>query len=394
MALSPMPGLPSSVTSRIIAVNDLDMYILEASPPSNPSTKPPLVLLLHGFPEMAYSWRKVMVPLSKRGYLVVAPDQRGFGQTRTRGTKEQIAYDDDLASFAILNVTADIVALVSVLGYTSVEAVVGHDAGSRIAAQCALIRPDIFKSVVIMSGPFSGPPSLDSFTNPNTKPVIQQLDEALSALDPPRKHYTMYYSTPQADIDMSRPPQGLHNFLRTYFHVKSADWKPNNAAKPLSPTPLAMSVMPHYYIMPFSQTMPQCIAPDAPSPEEVAQSTWLPEDELEVYVSRYRETGFQGGLNWYRCQTDPGRWGRDMRIFAGKRIDVPAMFMSGAQDWGVHQYPGTLEAMRTKACSSMKDEDFVLVEGAGHWVQQEQPEAVVENLVRFLKKNGNPSGSL
>ena len=405
--LQPLPGLPPGITSRIIAVNDLDIHILESKPTatsvSQTSKPPPLLILIHGFPEFCYSWRKVMVPLAQQGYFVVAPDQRGFGQTTLRrypGSTttttttplsgygrdgQMIKFDDDLTPFGPLNMAADIVSLVHVLGYTSVAGIIGHDYGSRIASYCALIRPDHFKSVVIMSAPFTGTPSL-SETDLTVKSFIHLLNDQLAVLDPPRKHYTMYYSTPEANADMSNPPDGLHTFLRTYFHVKSGDWEQNSGVRELSPSALSMSTMPYYYIMPLSETMPSCLAPFTPTKDEIERNKWLPEAELAVYVSQYAQTGFQGGLNSYRCLTDPKRWAQDTRIFHGKQITIPAMFLSGAYDWGVHQFPGAMNVMRTKAFLNMKDEDFVLVEGTGHWIQQEKPDVVVQNLLRFLNK--------
>ena len=339
-----------------------------------------------------------MVPLAQQGYFVVAPDQRGFGQTTLRRYSEStttplsgygrdgkmIKFDDDLTPFRLLNMAADIVSLVHVLGYTSVAGIIGHDYGSRVASYCALIRPDLFKSVVIMSAPFTGTPSL-SETDLTVKPFIHLLNDQLAVLDPPRKHYMMYYSTPEANADMS-DPDGLHTFLRTYFHVKSGDWGQNSGVRELEPSALSMSTIPYYYIMPLSETMPSCLALFTPTKDEIEQNKWLPEAELAVYVSQYAQTGFQGGLNSYRCLTDPQRWAQDTRIFHGKQITIPAMFLFGACDWGVYQFPGAVNVMRTKTCSNMKDEDFVLVEGAGHWVQQEKPEVVVQNLLRFLDK--------
>jgi len=114
----------------------------------------PLVLLLHGFPELAWSWRKVMPALAAAGFHVVAPDQRGFGRT----TGWDPAYDGDLASFRPLSLMQDLLSLIFSMDYGSVTAVVGHDFGSPVAAHCALIRPDIFSAVVMMSAPFAGPP--------------------------------------------------------------------------------------------------------------------------------------------------------------------------------------------------------------------------------------------
>ena len=334
-----------------------------------------------------------MIPLAQQGYFVVAPDQRGFGQTRllrrySGSTSEDfnrdgkmIKFDDDLAPFGTLNMAADIVSLVHVLGYTSVAGIIGHDCGSQVASYCALIRPDLFKSVVIMSAPFTGTPSPQE-TDVTGKPSFHLLNDQLAALDPPRKHYTMYYSTPEANADMTDPDR-LHAFLRTYFHVKSGDWEQNSGVRELARSALSMSILPYYYIMPLSETMPSCLAPFAPTKDEIEQNKWLPEAELAVYVSQYAQTGFQGGLNWYRRLTDPQRWAQETRIFHGKQVTIPAMFLSGTHDWGVHQFPGALNVMRTKVFLNMKDEDVVLVQGAGHWIQQEEPEVVVENLLRF-----------
>ncbi|MCW5625670.1 MAG: alpha/beta fold hydrolase, partial [Burkholderiales bacterium] len=129
--------LPAGVRARFIDNgNGLSMHVLEAG---FESPGRPCVLLLHGFPEIAYSWRKVMPALAAAGYHVVAPDQRGFG--RTQGADRR--YDGDLGSFRMTNIVGDAVGLVSALGYRSVAAVFGHDSGSLVAAWCALIRPDV-----------------------------------------------------------------------------------------------------------------------------------------------------------------------------------------------------------------------------------------------------------
>ena len=395
MSVPTLPGLPSGITSRIVAVQDLDIHILEAAPPStDSSSKPPLLLLLHGFPELAYSWRKIMTPLAAEGYLVVAPDQRGYGQTKSRKPGERqgkISYDDDIAPFRMINLATDIVGLVYALGYTSVAAIIGHDFGSPVAAHCALIRPDLFRSMVLMSAPYSGPPELSEFEKPDAKSLAHRVNEMLAKLDPPFKHYTMYFSGPDADRDMLNPPGGLHAFLRGYYHLKSADWEKNGSCAPVDLSKGvvgALAVLPQYYIMPFSKTMPECIVDNAAS-EEIASSTWLTDEELDYYINQFQERGFQGGLNWYRCQTDSLKWSEDLRIFSGKEIEVPAMFIGGVRDWGVWQIPGAAEKMRQRLRRQMNEDDFVLVDGAGHWVQQEKPEAVVRNLLRFLRKTSS-----
>src|ERR1700692_4216385 len=150
----PQSPPPSAIRSRYLeGINGLRMHLLEAG---FESPGRPCVLLLHGFPELAFSWRKVMPQLAEAGYHVIAPDQRGYGRT----TGWDASYDGDLASCRLLNLVRDALGLVSAFGYASVDAVVGHDFGSSVAAWCALVRPDVFKSVTLMSAPFAGPPPL------------------------------------------------------------------------------------------------------------------------------------------------------------------------------------------------------------------------------------------
>jgi pimeloyl-ACP methyl ester carboxylesterase len=329
------------------------------------------VLLLHGFPELAYSWRRILPALAAAGVHAVAPDQRGYG--RTAGWKPD--YDGDLASFSIPNLVVDACALIAAIGRRSVAAVVGHDFGAPVAAYCALARPDLFRSLVLMSAPFGGPPS---------PPFgLSRIQAELAALVPPRKHYQSYYATREANADMWRCPQGVHDFLRAYYHMKSADWPPNR------PFPLAsfdareLAKLPPYYVMEKHKTMAQTVAPAMPSREEIAACKWLPDDELRVYSAEFGRTGFQGGLQWYRCATGEPFLAELHATFGGRAVDVPSLFIAGRSDWGIYQKAGDLERMQDRACRRMLG--CHLVEGAGHWVQQEQPERVSALLLEFLR---------
>jgi pimeloyl-ACP methyl ester carboxylesterase len=336
----------------------------------------PLLLLLHGFPELAYSWRKIIVPLAAAGFHVVAPDQRGYGRT----TGWDPDYDGDLASFRMLNLVRDTVGLLAALGCGHADAVIGHDFGASVAAWCALLRPDLFRAVAVMSGPFAGPPSL-----PETggAPLRHDIEDALAALPRPRKHYQWYYSTRPADADMRDCPQGVHAFLRGYFHMKSADWPDNRPHELAAWNADELAKMPTYYIMDRDKNMADTVAAEMPSPAAIAACRWLPEEELAIYSGEYRRTGFQGGLQWYRCRTGHVLGG-ELEVFAGRTIDVPALFIAGKSDWGTYQTPGALERMQREACARMLGTH--LVDGAGHWVQQEQPEQVTELLLRFLRQ--------
>jgi pimeloyl-ACP methyl ester carboxylesterase len=357
--------LPAGVRARFVeGVNGLRVHVLEAGDPGAPG-----LLLLHGFPELAYSWRKVMLPLAEAGFHVMAPDQRGYGRT----TGWDADYDGDLASYQLLNIARDALGLVHALGHPTVD-VVGHDFSSWAAAWCALVRPDVFRSVVCMSAPFSGPPPLAPAA---PDPILAEL----AALPRPRKHYQAYYCTREANRDMMECPQGLHAFLRAYFHVKSADWKSNRPHPLASWSAAEVAKIPTYYIMDLQENMAQTVAHEMPTPGEIAACRWLPEDELAVYTAEFRRTGLQGGLQWYRAAWAPPL-ARLYGIFAGRAIDVPACYISGKSDWGTYQRPGQLEAMRATACTQFRG--VHLVDGAGHWVQQEQPEAVVALLRDFL----------
>src|SRR6266550_3932764 len=322
--------LPSAIRSRFVeGINGLRMHVLEAGFETKDR---PCVLLMHGFPELAYSWRKVMPALAAAGYRVVAPDQRGYG--RTTGWDPE--YDGDLGSFRILNAVRDALGLVSAFGYRHVALVAGHDFGAAVAAWCALVRPDVFRSVAAMSAPIAGPPALP-FDTAN--------------------------KTPQGGADTASSGGSIHD---------------------------ALAKMPTYYIMDLDKDMAATVAPEIPSAEQIAACRWLSERELSVYSAEYGRTGFQGGLNWYRCRTS-GAYDAELQLFCGRTIDVPAMFIAGKRDWGIFQVPGSIERMQNNACTRMLGCHFI--EGAGHWVQQEQPEQVSELLLQFLTQQDRQAAS-
>src|SRR5438270_848291 len=260
--------LPGGIRSCHIAnVNGMTVHILETGyeTPGRPA-----ILLMHGFPELAYSWRKVMPALAAAGYHVIAPDQRGYG--RTTG----------------------------------------------------------------------------------------------------------------ANDDMLHAPQGLHAFFRAYYFYKSADYKGNNPHPLKARTAEEMAQIPTYYVMEKDKGMAATVAPLMPSADYIANCKWLTEPEVDVYASEYGRTGFNGALQGYRVRrgSDP-RSIAEMHTFSGRSIDVPSQFIAGKSDWGVYQTPGAVDKMRSSACTQMAG--FHLLNGAGHWVQQEQPEQVSALLVQFLR---------
>ncbi len=317
-----------------------------------------------------------MLPLADLGFHVIAPDQRGYGRT----TGWSSSYQGDLAPFGLINLVEDAATLIASLGYASAASVVGHDFGSAVAAYCGLIKSEIFQSVVMMSAPFEGSAD-EEISNQTDESIKQDIDRALAALRRPRKHYQKYYCCRTANNNMRHCCQGIGAFLRAYFYYKSADWE-GNAPVPLKAWRASeLALMPTYYIMNLAVGMAETVAEYMPSEQQIANCSWLPEKQLKIYAEEFGRTGFQGGLQWYRCGFDERQIGQ-LRNYSNQSIDIPSCFIGGEKDWGVFQKPGAYEKMQSRACTKMYSCD--LVANAGHWVQQEQPEKVVELLSRFI----------
>lgn len=379
--IGPYPDewLPEGIRSRFVDdVNGLRMHVLEAG---YQTPNRPALLLLHGFPELAFSWRKVMVPLADAGYHVIAPDLRGYG--RTTGWSSD--FDTDLQPFRLLNKVRDCMGLVYAYGYRSVAAVIGHDWGSPLAAWCAVTRPDIFRSVVLMSAPFGGTGSIpfDTIRNPPQRKSQPSIYRQLASLARPRKHYVLYFATKPANENMWHAEQGVHDFLRAYYHHKSADWAGNKPYRLAARTAEEWAKMPTYYIMDMNDGMAETVAKHMPSRSEISSNSWLTSAELDVYATEFNRTSFQGGLNSYRDAVS-GTGAAEKELFAGKTIDQPSIFISGINDWGTYQSPGSFERMQEIACTDMRG--VHLLEGAGHWVQQEQPAETSRLIIEFLEK--------
>ena len=373
-ALQPLDSavLPRGVRSRFVDNgNGLVMHLLEAGFDAG---ERPCVLLLHGFPELAYSWRKVMPALAAAGYHVVAPDQRGYG--RTRGG--DASYDGDWRSFRFLNLMRDAMGLLAAIGVRHVHTVVGHDFGSWVAAWCALVRPDIFGKVVLMSAPFSGAPALP------LPDAAQRADvhAALAALPRPRKHYQRYYTTREANDDMWHCAQGVHAL----------------PARVLPPQERGLGAQP-------------AVSPGLVERRRTGEDAHLLRD------GPARDHGADGGARDAGCRTDRrlclvarARAARVQRAstrapasraacsgtaappmpnaFANCSCSPAARSMcrrctSRARAIGASiRIPARSKRCRPAACTRMRAAH--LLDGAGHWVQQEQPEAVSRLLMEFM----------
>lgn len=370
--------LSLGIRSRLVDNNNgVIMHILEAG---FEMPRRPCVVLLHGFPELAYTWRHQLLPLAQAGFHVIAPDLRGYG----RSAADPVKFDDDLLPYSVLSRVSDVLGLVRALGYEKVAAIVGHDWGWAAAQWGARLRPDVFQSVVSMSTPFHRTSTLPLNTaNEQRAPESEaDVDKALAVLPRPRKHYFSYHATQGANDDMWHAPQGVHDLLRAQFHFKSADWKGNKPFPLKSWTASELAKMPAYYIMDLDKGIAETMAMEMPSKAQIAACKWMTEADLRVYSTEFIRTGFQGGLNYYRVAEDR-RFRTELNSFSGRTIDVPACYIGGGSEWGVYQTPGAFEAMHT-VCTRLLG--VHLVTGAGHSIPEEQPEQVNRVLIEFLRQ--------
>ena len=311
-----------------VETNGIRMNYLEAG-------EGPLVVLLHGFPELGYSWRHQLPALAEAGYRVVAPDQRGYG-----GTTRPEAIED----YTLCHMVADVVGLVQALGERQ-AAVIGHDWGSAVAWTCALLRSDMFRSLGLLSVPYLR----DLWSGPPPTAMMRQFLAAGQML------YQMYFQEPgPADHDLALDPR---DSLLRIFATSTGGIAPAQRWRFLYPAG-----------EPFLDTIPKVDQLPA----------WLTAEDLEFFAAEFTRTGFTGGLNWYRNMD------RDrtlLAFLAQARIAQPSVFIAGAEDPVITMYRRDYDLLeQTMPGLTAK----TLLPGTGHWVQQEKPAEVNRHLLRFL----------
>jgi pimeloyl-ACP methyl ester carboxylesterase len=320
-----------AIRHRQVTVGEISMHVAEAG-------EGPLVLLCHGFPECWYSWRHQLTALAAAGYHAVAPDMRGYGRTSA---------PEPIDAYTVMHLVGDMTGLVAALGEKR-AVIVGHDWGSIVAWNAALLRPDIFRAVAGMSVPFL--PRLP------IRPLAM-----MKAMAGERFFYILYFQEPgkaEAELD-PRAREMMRGML--YTASGSIDLAKLRKAGELPKSAKFLDAM----------TQPEKL-PD-----------WLREEDLEVYVAEFERTGFRGGLNWYR------NFDRNWELlapFADRRITVPALFVGGLRDAVVTGPELAGEGPAVKMLGSFCDDlrAKVLIEGAGHWNQQEAPEQTNAALLEFL----------
>ena len=315
----------SDITHREIETNGIRMHIAEAGQGT-------LVVLLHGFPEGWYSWRHQLASLSEAGFHAVAPDQRGYGQT------EQPA---EIEKYSMLHLVGDVIGLLDALGEPQ-AIVVGHDWGAPVAWNTVLWRPDRVKGVAGLSVPFR---------RRGLRPPLDVYREALG-----EGFYQIYFQQPGV---AERELEGdVRQTLLRLLYGASGD------APAVSDMIVGESG--------FADAL-------GPAPSELPH--WLNEADLDHFVRQFEGTGFTGGLNWYRNST------RNWELSAawqGALVTPPALHMVGDRDI-VYHFPGGKEgAIDLKTLVPNLTQTIVL-EGCGHWIQQERPAEVNGALLDFVR---------
>jgi pimeloyl-ACP methyl ester carboxylesterase len=292
----------------------------------------PLVLLCHGFPEGWYSWRDQLTALAAAGYHAVAPDMRGYGQT---------AAPAEISSYTILDIVGDMIGLVGALGEKQ-AVIVGHDWGAAIAWHAALFRPDVFPAVAALSVPFRqrGP-----------APPLHMLRKAGQLT-----HYWFHFQEPGvAEAEFERDPRAA---LRRVLYSISGDAPPETRLLTLQPGKgwLANTLDPEHL------------------------PAWLTDADLDHMAAEFSHSGFRGGLNWYRNLDR--NWGLTAP-WAGALIHQPALFIAGSEDpvIAVGSGAGAVQALAAAVPGLRRK---LLIDGAGHFIQQERPQLVNEAIVEFL----------
>ncbi len=356
------------IKSRIIKnVNGLNIRILENNVKKKSRN---IILLLHGFPEISYSYRYIMLLFEKVGYYCIAPDQRGYGKTESKGK-------ETLNAFSVINLAKDMSCLMEKLNIDKFH-LIGHDFGAYVSSYLSLLYQKNILSLTLMSMPFPGPPLLKNISK------FSEMNKKLALLKPKRKHYQYYFSSYGADANMMKCKQGLKDFLRSYFYFKSYDYRGNNPFKLKNFTAKEISKMPEYYIMKLNLGMAQTVKKYSPTNIEIAKCSWLNEIDLTYYFKNYLKSGIKKPLSWYKVMLSKKEKLKIIKLNLPKSIYIPSIFISGSADWGMYQKPGDLEKMENIFLKNYYGR--FIVKQAGHWVQQEQPSKTFDFIFKFLKK--------
>lgn len=317
----------AEVNHRFIETNGIRMHIAEQG-------EGRLVVLCHGFPECWYSWRHQLPVLAEAGYHTVAPDQRGYGQTDRPAP---------IDAYNIFQLAGDIVGLVHALGEEQ-AVIVGHDWGASVAWYCALLRPDIFRAIALLSVPYV----------PRSWKDIRPT-EAMKRMAGDKQFYQLYFQEPgKAEAELEA---NVRQTMRMFLYSASGDPPPEKRWRFL-----------------FSKS--ETLLDTGPQPDILP--AWLTEHDIDYFTREFERTGFRGGLNWYR--NIDSRW-EQTPFLTGAKLHQPALFVAGEADAVIALRHAAFDSLEEAVPNLMKK---VLLSGAGHWIQQERPTEVNQFLLEFL----------
>jgi len=322
----------SGLKHRIVETNGIKMHVAEQG-------KGPLVILLHGFPEIWYSWRYQIPVLAEAGFHVVAPDLRGYGET------EQ---PKDIDQYTLLHLVGDIIGLLDVLNEET-AVIVGNDWGATLAWNAALLRPDRFKGIIALNVPMMPQPPIPPTT------IFPQSENEL--------FYTLYFQTP--GVAEKEFEQDTRSTIHKLLYSASGDAGPREG-NDRTPNPFNMVSRENGLLS--ALPMPKI-------------TSWLKEKDLNVYTEAFIKTGFRGGLNYYR-NLDRNR--ELLSCFNGLKVMIPALFIIGSRDVGL-SIPGMDQIISDMINLVPNLRQTIFLKDCGHWAQQERPEEVNSNIVSFLK---------
>ncbi|KAJ0976289.1 hypothetical protein J5N97_018254 [Dioscorea zingiberensis] len=312
------------IKHRRVEVNGIGMHVAEKGEGG------PVVLMLHGFPELWYSWRHQIIGLAAKGYHAVAPDLRGYGDTDAPAA---------ISGYSMFHLVGDLVALINVLGQEQVF-VVGHDWGALVAWNLCMFRPDKVKALVNLSVAFMR-------RNPAAKPV----DYFRSLYG--ENYYICRFQEPgviEADFARVTTKQIFKKFLTfrdpSDIFIPKEDW----------------------------------VLPD----DEWPLPAWLSEEDVNYFSNKFEKTGFTGAINYYRCLNS--NW-ELLAPWTGAQVKVPTKFIVGDLDLTYH-YPGIQDFIHKGGFKQVVPflQDVVVMEGVGHFINQEKPHEITEHILNFIQK--------
>jgi pimeloyl-ACP methyl ester carboxylesterase len=320
----------SPIRHRTVAVNGINMHIAEQG-------EGPLVLMVHGFPELWYSWRHIIPAVAGAGYKAVAPDMRGYGQTDA---------PKEIDAYTMNHHVADLVALVKLLGYEQ-AVIMGHDWGASAASTAAAMRPDVFRALVLLSVPYGA----------RGEGGLKPTEGMQRRVPAGQQFYQYYFQAP--GVAEKELEADVRKSLRMLYYSTSGSIPKEHRWR--------------YVFGKNEKALDGCVDPGDKLP------SWLKPEDLEYFVKEFSRTGFHGGLNWYRAQD---AWWAMSAFLMGRKLSQATLYIGGEDDAVVEFARAGVDRLEQSVPNLWRK---VLLKGVGHWTEQEAPEDVKRHVLEFLR---------